>query len=94
MRGEIDRLNNLSWAGHNDLGWFSVERPEPVVDKTAVVKDQIQYLLEQSADKVSIENASITKAERIAWMEYRQALKELHLQVGFPDQVLWPARPE
>ena len=88
-------MGDLSWAGHDDMGWFEIgPAPEPVVDKAAIVKDQIQHFLNETADKVSIENAAITKGERIAWMEYRQKLKELHLKPGFPDEVFWPTRPE
>ena len=95
LHASKDRLGDLSWAGHEDIGWFEIgPAPEPVVDKAVVIKAQIQNMLTETADKVSIENTAITKGERIAWMEYRQKLKELHLKPGFPDEVFRPARPE
>jgi hypothetical protein len=32
LKGSIDRLNDLAWAGHPDMGWFEVDVPDPVVD--------------------------------------------------------------
>ena len=88
-------MGDLSWAGHEDMGWFEIgPAPEQGVSKTDRVNTQIEVLLQQTADKVSVDNTSITKGERIQWMEYRQKLKDLHLQVGFPDEIFWPARPE
>jgi hypothetical protein len=31
LKGSIDRLNDLAWAGHPDMGWFEVDMPEPVM---------------------------------------------------------------
>jgi hypothetical protein len=25
LKGSIDRLNDLAWAGHPDMGWFEIE---------------------------------------------------------------------
>jgi hypothetical protein len=90
LHASKDRLGDLSWAGHEDMGWFEVG-PE---DTKTVVNREIQRLLDSSASYVAIDNTSITKAQRVAWMDYRQKLKELHLQIGFPNEVFWPARPE
>jgi len=95
LHASKDRLGDLSWAGHEDMGWFEIgPAPDPATDKGLLIQQQIQAFLDESADKVSMENSSITKAERIAWMEYRQALKEIHLQLGYPENVFWPVRPE
>jgi len=83
----------LSWAGHEDIGWFELgPAPEPSL-KERMTK-QIGDLLKESEQYVAIDNTSITKGERIAWMDYRQKLKELYLQPGFPNEIFWPARPE
>jgi hypothetical protein len=93
IRGETARLNNLSWAGHDDMGWFEIG-PAPEVPLEEKMTKQIEGLLKESEQYVAIDNTSITKGERIAWMDYRQKLKELHLQQGFPEEIFWPARPE
>jgi hypothetical protein len=43
LKGSIDRLNDLTWAGHPDMGWFEVDVPDPVVDIQKVVDDQIAH---------------------------------------------------
>ena len=75
------------------MGWFEVG-PAPEVSKAERVKTQIEVMLRQTADKVSVDNISITKGERIQWMEYRRLLKEIPLQADFPNVVYWPTRPE
>ena len=93
LKGSIDRLGDLSWAGHEDMGWFEVG-PAPEVTLKEKMTKQIEGLLKESEQYVAIDNTSITKGERIAWMDYRQKLKELYLQPGFPNEIFWPARPE
>ena len=93
LHASKDRLGDLSWAGHDDMGWFEIG-PAPEVPLKEKMTKQIEGLLKESEQYVAIDNTSITKGERIAWMDYRQKLKELHLQQGFPEQIFWPARPE
>ena len=93
LHASKDRLGDLSWAGHNDMGWFEIG-PAPEVSLEAKITKQTERLLKESAQYVASDNVTITKGERIAWMDYRQKLRELHLQPGFPNEIFWPARPE
>ena len=93
LHASKDRLGDLSWAGHEDMGWFEIG-PAPEVPLKEKMTKQIEGLLKESEQYVAIDNTSITKGERIAWMDYRQKLKELYLQLGFPNEIFWPARPE
>jgi hypothetical protein len=36
----------------------------------------------------------MTSGKKAAWVEYRRALREIRLQVGFPDNTQWPKAPE
>jgi hypothetical protein len=36
----------------------------------------------------------VTEAIRSAWAEYRQALRDIPQQSGFPENVVWPTKPE
>ena len=94
LKGSIDRLNDLAWAGHPDMGWFEVDMPEPVVDQKKLVDDQIAHFLATSLPMVAMDNISMTKAERQAWMDYRQQLQEIPLNPNYPNEVRWPTRPE
>lgn len=93
LHASKDRLGDLSWAGHEDMGWFEIG-PAPEPSKAEKINTQIEVLLRQTADKVSVDNTIITKGERIQWMEYRRLLKEIPLQADFPNVVYWPTRPE
>ena len=94
LKGSIDRLNDLTWAGHPDMGWFEVDVPEPVFDQKKFIDDQIAHFLATSLPMVAADNISQTKAERQAWMDYRQKLQEISLQPNYPNEVRWPTRPE
>ena len=94
LKGSIDRLNDLAWAGHPDMGWFEVDMPEPVVDQKKFVDDQIAHFLATSLPMVAMDNTSMTKAERQEWMDYRKKLQEIPLNPDYPNEVRWPTRPE
>ena len=94
LKGSIDRLNDITWAGHPDMGWFEVDMSDPVVDQKKFVDDQIAHFLTTSLPMVAMDNTSMTKAERQAWMDYRQQLQEIPLNPDYPNEVRWPTRPE
>jgi len=94
LKGSIDRLNDLAWAGHPDMGWFEVDVLDPVVDIQKVVDDQIAHFLMETAPMVAMDNISMTKAKRQEWMDYRKQLQEIPLNPDYPNEVRWPTRPE
>ena len=94
LKGSIDRLNDLTWAGHPDMGWFEVDVLDPAVDIQKVVDDQIAHFLMETAPMVAMDNISMTKAKRQEWMDYRKKLQEIPLNPDYPNEVFWPTRPE
>ena len=44
-----------------------------------------------NSDWTQIIDATANKA---AWATYRQALRDIPTQIGFPDNVIWPTQPE
>jgi hypothetical protein len=94
MEGVKDRLGDLSWLGIDDQAWVEVEVPEPSIDIKAIVDQHAAQLLEGTLPMVAPDNTSLTKAQWQAWMDYRKKLQEISLQVGYPQEVFWPARPE
>jgi hypothetical protein len=94
LKGSIDRLNDLAWAGHPDMGWFEVDVPDPVVDQKKFIDDQIAHFLMETAPMVAMDNISMTKAKRQEWMDYRKKLQEIPLNPDYPNEVFWPTRPE
>jgi len=94
LKASIDRLGDLTWAGHPDMGWFEVDVLDPVVDIQKVVDDQIAHFLMETAPMVAMDNTSMTKAKRQEWMDYRKKLQEIPLNPDYPNEVFWPTRPE
>jgi hypothetical protein len=95
MGGIKDRLGDLSWLGdaYADQGWVEVGE-EAVAPMTAEdVNATIAYLLKDTAWSVAEDDLTITKGKRADWIAYRQALRNIPLQVGFPTDVTWPTKP-
>jgi hypothetical protein len=38
--------------------------------------------------------AELTEAQQAAWTQYRSALLDITAQAGFPNEVVWPTKPE
>ena len=101
---EVDPDNIPDWcadwpdANGAGIGWtydgqgFS-EPPEPPVDleKLATeVRAQRDQLLTDS-DWTQMPDAPVDQA---AWATYRQALRDIPQQAGFPTDITWPTKPE
>lgn len=93
MEGVKDRLNDLSWIGITDLGWFEVDVPDEVIDYRQMALERVEFLLRESDRFVAVDSPS-TKQERADWLEYRRQLNEVYLQPGFPTEIFWPTKPE
>ena len=95
MGGIKDRLGDLSWLGdaYADQGWVEVgeEAPTPVTAED--VNATIAQLLKDTAWAVAEDDVTITKGQRADWMAFRQALRDIPLQAGFPTDVVWPTEP-
>jgi hypothetical protein len=95
MSGIVDRLSNLSWLGESfaDQGWFEVGEETTIPPTAEEVNATIEAHLKDTAWAVATDNTSMTKDERAAWIEYRQALRDVPLQLGFPASIVWPIKP-
>jgi hypothetical protein len=95
MAGIKDRLGDLSWLGeaYADQGWVEVSEPSKITMSVEVANATVEQMLKNTAWAVASDNTSLTKEQFAQWMEYRRALREVHLQVGFPTNIVWPAEP-
>lgn len=91
-----DRLGDLSWVGLNDEGWFVVGEGEGPASQTTTADrewERAKQLLRES-DWAMLPDVPMTNLEKQKWVEYRKALREIRLQPGFPDNIVWPTVPE
>jgi len=47
----------------------------------------------QASDWTQIPNSPLTAAQQIAWATYRQALRDIPAQSGYPVNITWPTAP-
>jgi len=77
------------WAEANEKA--NAPPPEPTPEERAeMARRQQKWLLSQS-DWTQLPDAPVDQA---AWAEYRQDLRNVTKQEGFPDDIVWPATPE
>lgn len=95
MGGIKDRLGDLSWLGdaYADQGWFEVGEETSTPLTADEVNATIQQMLRNTAWAVAVDDTTITKGQRADWMAFRQALREIPLQSGFPTNIQWPSEP-
>jgi hypothetical protein len=57
------------------------------------VNATIAQMLNNTAWAVAIDDTTITRGQRADWMAFRQALRDIPLQSGFPTNIQWPSEP-
>jgi len=95
MGGIKDRLGDLSWLGdaYADQGWFEVGEETSTPLTADEVNATIEQMLKNTAWAVASDDLTITKGQRADWMAFRQALRDIPLQSGFPTNIQWPSEP-
>ena len=95
MAGVQDRLGDLSWLGdaYADQGWVEVADPSEQPPSAQEINATIEQILRNTAWAVASDNVSMTRSQRADWLAFRQALRDIPLQVGFPTNVVWPSEP-
>ena len=95
MHGIKDRIGDLSWLGdaYADQGWVEVGEETQVPMSASEVNATIEQILKNTAWAVASDNVDMTKGKRIEWLEFRQAIREIPSQPGFPANIVWPAEP-
>ncbi len=65
---------------------------ENAVIKARIVRSDRDQAIAQS-DWTQMPDVSLTAEQKAAWADYRQALRDVPEQPGFPWSVQWPAKP-
>ena len=65
------------------------ERQKYLTDLSETVRSQPNFLLDQS-DWTQV---TVAPEDHIVWAEYRQSLRDITGQEGFPTSVVWPVAP-
>ena len=102
---KVDKYQKVSANGieKNNLGiwvtsWLITEMTEQ--EKLSVDKNKAQEVrLERSrlltnCDWTQLDDTPLTNDKKLAWATYRQELRDVPAQSGFPWNVIWPTKPE
>lgn len=70
------------------------DAPLPTEEALATQARAERNRLLSEVDSISpVRWAGMTKAEQDGWVAYRQALLDVPQQEGFPNDIIWPDRP-
>ena len=58
-----------------------------------VIRSERDALL-AACDFTQLPDAPLSTEQRARWVAYRQDLRDIPLQAGFPNAVIWPTAPE
>lgn len=97
LNGFEDKLGDLSWLGNDyaDLGWVVVgEEAEAAIASASDLEWERAKQMLRDSDWSVLPDVPMTAGERDAWIVYRRALREIRLQPGFPNEIVWPAAPQ
>jgi hypothetical protein len=47
-----------------------------------------------ASDWIELPSCRLSDAKKQEWAAYRQALRDVPQQAGFPDNIQWPSKPE
>lgn len=94
----FDRKKRLAQGIRNGSEIAALVEPEPITEATieqlaASVRARRNIALITS-DWTQTLDAPINEIERPAWASYRQQLRDMPEQEGFPVSVVWPISPE
>jgi hypothetical protein len=93
----LDFMPNLIEATEGGIGWSysrgSFAAPEQTASEEELsvsARSRRDVLLRDSDWAVSTD----APTDKAAWQTYRQALRDVPQQEGFPQEVTWPEKPE
>ena len=80
-------MTSIDWTQMKTAEQIEAERLEQAAE---TARNQRDSLLKES-DWTQVPDAPV---DQQAWAEYRQALRDVPQQSGFPTDINWPTKPE
>lgn len=77
---------------------YAEAAPVPSVPEPTPEQQEMQIRAQRNSlltlcDWTQLPDAPLTEEQKQAWAEYRQALRDVPEQPGFPENVVWPSTP-
>ena len=74
-------------------GSLTYTEPEPVVETQEEKARRVREVRDSILRETDWMMFSDTATPSQAWLDYRQALRDVPSQGGFPDNIVWPTKP-
>lgn len=88
---DFDGLVGTTYEGEEVYFVVDATPPDAVFQRDAKSTRQKRNLLLTTSDWTQVADAPV---DRAAWADYRQALRDITSQAGFPSEVNWPVAPQ
>ena len=82
-------VGSTAEAVYDEAAVLAAAQP-PAEDLPMLVRLDRDYRLQQTDWMMFSDTATPSQA----WLDYRQALRDVPSQAGFPDNIIWPTKPE
>ena len=76
----------------NTATWLAYAKQQEAEKQAQVIRDKRDKLLSDT-DWTQTDDAPLTDADRESMRQYRQALRDITSQSGFPQEIKWPDKP-
>ena len=98
MAGIQEKLGDLSWLGeaYSDQGWVQVDAASTEIrlsNPAELAWEKAKVLLRES-DWSVLSDVPMINETRQEWIAYREELRNIRSQSGFPENIVWPTKPE
>jgi hypothetical protein len=94
---KIQINNEVRDATPEEIAAFEQDALEEAPKRRAAVEWHIRSgrnAMLAASDWVDLPTSQLADAKKQAWATYRQALRDVSAQPGFPFEVVWPIKPE
>jgi hypothetical protein len=94
---KVELLDPIYTGGRWQQNWRVVNKSweeisEKLQEDAGVARAERNRFLEES-DWTQLQDAPLDPVQRAEWAQYRQALRDLPQQQGFPYSIVWPVKP-
>jgi len=93
----FERITNAKTGAVSIRPYTEAEIAAIEAQKPIQIRIERDMKLETEVDVIAgnaLRWAALTAEQQQAWADYRQALLDVPQQAGFPDNVVWPTKPE
>jgi hypothetical protein len=95
----VDNVSLLaSMTNNNDIApYIALTEEQSNIKAAASIRDNRDFLLSSEVDKIvsnPLRWGDMSVDDQAQWKLYRRALLDITAQAGFPNQVVWPTKPD